>query len=91
MDYAGTLDRREVGIAMLDHPDNPNSPSPWYAIEDNTMRYFSPAVLCFQPHTIKAGQSLCLRYRVIVHAGRWDSEKLRREIEQYTKSTNKRL
>jgi hypothetical protein len=83
MDYSGLLGQREVGIAILDHPDNLNSPSPWYAIRDNTMRYFSPAVLCFQPCTIKAGQTLRLRYRVVIHPGRWDAEKLRLQSGQY--------
>jgi hypothetical protein len=86
MDYSGTLKQREAGIAILDHPENLNSPSPWYAIEDDTMRYFSPAVLCFEPHTIKAGQSLSLRYRVWVHPGRWEAAQLQQAVEQYLKA-----
>jgi len=84
MDYAGLIDKREAGIAILDHPGNLNAPSPWYAINDNIMRYFSPAFLCYKPHTIKAGQSLTLRYRLIVHPGRWDTERLRAERERYS-------
>jgi hypothetical protein len=83
MDYSGIIAQREVGMAILDHPANLNSPSPWYAIKDNPMRYFSPAVLCFAPHTIKAGQSLRLRYRVMVHPGRWDAAKLRLVSAEY--------
>jgi hypothetical protein len=83
MDYSGVIEQREVGIAILDHPDNLNSPSPWYAIRDDTMRYFSPAVLCFGPHTLEAGQTLCLRYRVLMHPGRWDAETLRGAFENY--------
>ncbi len=86
MDYSGRLEQREGGIAILDHPKNLNSPSPWYVIKDDTMRYFSPALLCYQPHTIKAGQSLTLRYRVIVHPGRWDAEQLRRAAAEYAKA-----
>ena len=85
MDYAGILDQREMGIAILDHPDNLHSPSPWYVIRNDSMRYFSPAVLCFQPYTLKAGQSLRLRYRVRIHPGRWDAEHLRAETERYTR------
>ena len=87
MDYAGTIEQREVGIAILDHPDNLNHPSPWYAIHDKPMRYFSPAVLCYQAHTLKAGQSLRLRYRVLVHPGRWDAARLRQAVEQYTQAS----
>jgi hypothetical protein len=83
MDYAGLIDSREAGIAILDHPGNLNAPSPWYAIADQTMCYFSPSVLCYGPHTIKAGQSLTLRYRLIVHPGRWDAERLRAERKRF--------
>ena len=83
MDYAGLIDGREAGIAILDYSSNLNAPSPWYAIADQTMCYFSPAVLCYGPHTIKAGQSLGLRYRLIVHPGRWDAERLRAERKRF--------
>jgi hypothetical protein len=43
------------------------------------MCYFSPALLGYGRHTIKAGQSLTLRYRLIVHPGRWDAQRLRDE------------
>ena len=76
MDYTGSFAGREAGVAILDSASNLNSPSPWYAINGNSMHYFSPAVLCYQPHTIKAGQELWLRYRVIVHPGRWTVEQL---------------
>jgi hypothetical protein len=29
MDYAGVLENHELGIAILDHPQNLNSPTPW--------------------------------------------------------------
>lgn len=84
MDYTGSFEGFEAGIAILDWPSNLNSPSPWYAINGNPMHYFSPAVLCFQPQTLKAGQQLTLRYRVIVHPGRWTVEQLRQASEHYT-------
>ena len=83
MDYSGLIDGREAGIAILDQPGNLNAPSPWYAIADQTMCYFSPAVLCYGPHTIRAGQGLTLRYRLIVHPGRWDAERLRAESKRF--------
>jgi len=51
--------------------------------EQTPMRYFSPAFLCDAAYTIKAGQSLTLRYRLIAHPGRWDSQRLRAEGERY--------
>ena len=45
MDYSGVFAGREAGIAILDSAANINSPSPWYAVSGNSMRYFSPAVI----------------------------------------------
>ena len=83
-DYSGSLGGREAGIAILDWPTNLNSPSPWYIISDNPMHYFSPALLCYRPHTLKAGEQMSLRYRVIVHPGRWNEEQLREASGRYS-------
>ena len=83
MDYTGSFAGQEAGVAILDCASNLNSPSPWYAINGNPMHYFSPAVLCYQPHTLEAGQQLSLRYRVIVHPGRWTAEQLRQATKHY--------
>ena len=85
MDYSGVVDQREAGIAILDCSANLNSPSPWYAIAENSFRYFTPAVICYQPYTLKAGQTLSLRYRIIVHPGRWSAERLRTVLMGYAK------
>ena len=77
MDYSGLFEGREAGFAIVDCESNLNSPSPWYAINTEPMHYFSPAVICQHPRTIKAGGQLILRYRVIVHPGRWSAEQLR--------------
>jgi hypothetical protein len=47
------------------------------------MHYFSPAVTCYHPHTLKAGQSMTLRYRVIVHPDRWPTSRLQEQIDRY--------
>jgi hypothetical protein len=83
LDYSGIIEGREAGIAILDHPKNLNAPSPWYAINEPVMHYFSPAVLCYRPYTLKAGKSLTLRYRVLVHPGYWDADRLRQECQRY--------
>ena len=84
LDYSGVIDGRAAGVAIVDHPQNLNAPSPWYAINDGAMYYFSPAVLCYGPYTLKAGQSFTLRYRVVAHPERWDLQRLRGEVERYT-------
>ncbi len=69
-DYCGELAGEEVGVAIIDHKENPRSPTPWYAIRSSDMTFFSPAVLCRASHTMEKGETLRLRYRVIAHPGR---------------------
>ena len=56
------------GIALFDHPKNPWAPCPWFTRDYGFM---SPTPLYFLPNEFKlpAGQSLRLRYRVVLHAG----------------------
>ncbi len=85
LEYSGEFAGRTTGIAMLDHPQNLNSPSPWYAINDRVMNYFSPAVLCYQPHSLKTGGRLNLRYRVWIHPGRWNAARLEAETRRFAR------
>lgn len=84
MDYSGRLGDAEAGVAILSDPTNRNSPTPWYTIQDATMRYFSPAVIQDAPMRLKAGESFTLRYRVIVHPGRWDAKQLQPAMNSFT-------
>jgi hypothetical protein len=86
MDYTGEVGGRPAGVAILDHPLNLNAPSPWYAINGKVMHFYSPAVLCNQPHRMKAGEQLRLRYRVLVHAGAWAPARLTAEHQAYVKA-----
>lgn len=83
MDYSGEFGGRAAGIAILDAPGNLDSPTPWYAIE-KPFHYFSPAVICYRPHTLKAGESFTLRYRVVAHPGRWDADRLRAALGEFS-------
>lgn len=83
MDYSGVIDGATVGIAVCGHPDNLNTPSPWYAIRSPAMTFFTPAVLCYGRHEMRRADSFSLRYRVVVHRGRWDGKRLREEIERF--------
>jgi type 1 glutamine amidotransferase len=80
MDYAGVFEGREAGIAILDAAGNINSPSPWYAINNSTMHYFSPALIQDAPYLLKSGQSTTLRYRVIIHPARWSTGQLQQAL-----------
>jgi type 1 glutamine amidotransferase len=83
LDYSGLIDGIPAGIAILDHPGNPRSPSPWYVIRSAEMSFFTPAVLCYEPFVLHAGGSFVLRYRVLIHPGRWEAERLKREAARF--------
>ena len=85
VDYSGILDGEPAGVAICDHPQNPRTPTPWYAIRSADMSFFTPALLCYGPLELKAGERITLRYRVFVHAGRWSAARLRTEYEHFAK------
>ncbi len=84
LDYSGLIDGRPVGIAIIDHPGNPRSPSPWYVIRSADMSFFTPAFLCYGPLALHPGKTLVLRYRVVVHPGRWDGGRLKKEAARFS-------
>ena len=51
-------------LLFMDHPDNFSYPSKWYIAPG--MPYFSPAVIHDAPRTLKAGESLSLKYRLVI-------------------------
>jgi type 1 glutamine amidotransferase len=84
LDYSGLLDGQEAGVAILDHPQNPRAPTPWYVIRSAEMSFFAPALLCYESLTLQPGRTMVLRYRVLVHSGRWDAARLRKENERFS-------
>jgi len=86
VDYSGLLDGQAAGIAMLDHPQNPRAPTPWYIIRSAEMNFFSPAILCYEPLTLRPGERLALRYRLLVHRGRWDAARLQSEYQKFSRA-----
>jgi type 1 glutamine amidotransferase len=87
VDYSGILGGQPTGIAIVDHPQNPRIPTPWYIIRSAEMSFFTPALLCYEPMLLRAGERIALRYRVLVHQGRWDSGRLRREYERFSRQS----
>jgi hypothetical protein len=77
MDCAGSFEGRLAGVAILDHPQNTPSPTPWYVIRGPAMRYFSPAVIQEAPRRLSPHEGFTLRYRVIIHPDLWSAEKLK--------------
>lgn len=82
-ELSGAIDGVAVGVAMLDDPRNGPQPTPWYAIRSPEMTYLNAAVICFQNLRLEAHQALELRYRLIVHRGRWDAARLAQALRTY--------
>jgi hypothetical protein len=74
MDYSGPITEKAVeGIALLDHPQNPNHPVPFHCRNDGWM---GAAVTFAGALTVKKGEPLRLRYALYVHAGMASAEKI---------------
>lgn len=65
-DYTIRLQRGStVGVAVLDHPDNP--PTTWHNLAPIAM--VNPCIVAPGPVALNKGQPLRLRYRLVVHDG----------------------
>jgi hypothetical protein len=65
-DYTIKLNNgKTVGCAVLDHPDNP--PSTWH--NPRYVWMVNPCIAAAGPFTVEKGDSLSLRYRLVVHDG----------------------
>src|SRR5690606_33529217 len=71
-----------VGVAILDHPDNPRHPTPWYASNraetygEGWANFCNAAFLWDDALTVAGSDTLVLRHRVLVHDGAWPSEQV---------------
>jgi hypothetical protein len=86
-DLSGTLDGgidQQGGIAIFDHPQNLRHPTPWYGGTEKYQNYLNAAFLFHEPLEVAEGQTLSFRYRVIVHDGTWDQNRLSAEYDKYT-------
>lgn len=88
MDYSGIIDQQTVGMAMLDHPDNPRHPTPWYVIRSPVMGFFNAALLHDEPFQLQPGEPLTLRYRLIVHPQRFDAARLQAAQAKFWQSVS---
>jgi hypothetical protein len=60
-----TNEGKTVGAVVIDHPSNP--PSTWH--NSRSLWMLNPVIAALHPYTIRAGETLTLRYRVITHDG----------------------
>ncbi len=69
-------------IAILEHPASFRHPTPWYAV--TSMPFYQPAILFTSPHTILAGGTLAVKYRVVIQPVAASAEALDREWKAFT-------
>ena len=86
MDYAGKRGDNMEGIAILQHPANEWFPSPWFTRDYG---FFSPTPMYWpedgKQTTLTKGQTITLRYRVLVHTGDHEEAGIAKHYEKYIK------
>jgi hypothetical protein len=72
------------GIAIMDHPQNPWTPCPWFTRDYG---HLSPSPFNFSetPWQLPAGESITLKYRVVLHAGDPAEAELDNLYKEWTK------
>src|SRR5262249_34697455 len=75
-DYSGQVGGQLVGVAILDHPTNPRFPTYWHARDYGLFATNIFGVHDFENDksrdgslTIRPGQPLRFRFRVVIHPG----------------------
>ena len=91
MDFSGVFGEKDErptpgGVAIFDHPANPRHPTPWYLSDNAGLPYFGPALLFVQPMTLKAGESMTIKYRILLHPGLGDRAGLENQYQAFAKS-----
>jgi hypothetical protein len=72
------------GMAILQHPSNVFYPSPWFTRDYG---FFSPTPMYWPKNdkftSLKKGETISLRYRVLVHSGDHEQAEIAKEFEKY--------
>lgn len=85
MDYWGKRGEFTEGMAIMQHPDNMWYPSPWFTRDYG---FYSPTPMYWPEDpdagtNFKKGDSLELRYRVIIHSGNTQEAGIQKLFEKY--------
>jgi hypothetical protein len=84
MDYYGERMGKTEGMAILQHPSNEWFPASWFTRDYG---FFSPTPMYWPGNdkniTLKKGEQIKLRYRVLVHSGNHEEANIAEEFEKY--------
>jgi hypothetical protein len=85
MDYSGKRMGKTEGMAILQHPTNTWFPAPWFTRDYG---FFSPTPMYWPEEeegtSLKKGEIIHLRYRVIVHEGDSREARIAEEFENFS-------
>ena len=83
VDYDGTVEGQKVGIVIFDNPANYNHPPRWhsrayglFAVNPFGLKDFDPKAATPGGYSMTAGQTMRLRYRIIIHPGDTPMQKI---------------
>ncbi len=86
IDFYGKRQGKTEGMAILQHPSNKWFPAPWFTRDYG---FFSPTPMYWPANdkntSLKKGEQIKLRYRVIVHTGNHTEAGIAEEFEKYSK------
>ena len=91
VDYSGTIDGEQLGVAIFDHPANPSHPVRWHARDYGLFALNPWGQHAFDPNaeeahmTVPEGGSLHFRWRVIIHSGDTESAHIAALYQKYAK------
>lgn len=74
---------RSGGAAILVHPDTPRAPARWKSFGMDGFGYINPSPVIDEPLCLEAGESVTLRYRVLVHDGSLEPAGIERVYADY--------
>lgn len=84
IDFYGKRGDKTEGMAILQHPTNEWYPSPWFTRDYG---FFSPTPMYWPQNgketTLKKGQIIKLRYRVLIHSGDVVAAKIAEQFDKY--------
>ena len=89
LDLSGPVDEgRWAGVAMFDHPGNPHHPTVWHCRNDG---WACASFNANEGYTIRPGQTLKLKYRVLLHRGNAKDGEVEKRWNEYRVEPSVRL
>ena len=87
IDYHGSRMGKTEGMAIMQHPSNKWYPAPWFTRDYG---FFSPTPMYWPENlekgtSLKKGEQVKLRYRVLVHSGDHEQAGIAGQFERYKK------